>query len=181
MFLGILFDESLCFSSHFVNLRSRALRRLNILKIFSHKSWKLGYVSLKNIYGSLIGSIFDYSFFTYSCVSQTSLNSVQRIQNRAIRAIYSLPWDSPTNELYGLSGIISIGERFLQLGVRFAHRNWLINPLISELICEYIASRSSINRSNFLITPSMLFITCLSIIFCCNGLYPFGNSNMLGR
>ena len=33
VFLGITFDESLCFNKHFANLRVRALKRLNILKI----------------------------------------------------------------------------------------------------------------------------------------------------
>ncbi len=42
VFLGITFDESLCFHRHFENLRARALSRLNIIKIFSHKSWHLG-------------------------------------------------------------------------------------------------------------------------------------------
>jgi len=38
VFLGITFDERLCFNKHFENLGARALSRLNILKIFSHKS-----------------------------------------------------------------------------------------------------------------------------------------------
>ena len=41
VFLGITFDERLCFNKHFENLRARALSRLNIIKIFSHKSWHL--------------------------------------------------------------------------------------------------------------------------------------------
>ena len=63
VFLGITFDESLCFNKHFANLRTRALSRLNIIKIFSHKSWHLSNKTLTCIYRALIGSIFDYSFF----------------------------------------------------------------------------------------------------------------------
>jgi hypothetical protein len=66
LFLGVTFDERLCFATHFANLRSRALKRLNIIKIFSHGSWHLNCTTLTNLYRALIGSIFDYSFFRRS-------------------------------------------------------------------------------------------------------------------
>ena len=89
-----------------------------------------------------MGSILDYSFFSFSCVSQTNLNSVQRIQNRAIRTIYSLPWESPTYDLFNISGIINVRDRFVQLGCRFMCRNWVVNPFISMLTNEYISIKS---------------------------------------
>ena len=62
VFLGVNFDEYLCFNTHFQNLIIRALKRINIIKIFSHHSWHLDKPTLKNIYPALIGSLFDYSF-----------------------------------------------------------------------------------------------------------------------
>ena len=41
VFLGITFEENISFNSDFNNLKSRALSKLNIIKIFSHKSWHL--------------------------------------------------------------------------------------------------------------------------------------------
>jgi hypothetical protein len=79
VFLGITFDEKLCFNTHFENLGIRALKRLNILRIFSHKSCYFNRKTLTNIYSALIGSIFDYSFFSGTCISDTSLGLVQRI------------------------------------------------------------------------------------------------------
>ena len=78
VFLGITFDESLCFHKHFENIRVRALSRLNIIKIFAHKSWHLSRKTLTCIYRALIGSIFDYSFFTVVNVSANSSGLVQR-------------------------------------------------------------------------------------------------------
>ena len=118
VFLGITFDENLCFNKHFENLRLRALSRLNIIKIFSHSSWHLNRKTLTSIYRALIGSIFDFSFFSTSCVSEASLNLVQTVQNRAIRCIFRLKWDSPTTELFPISGILFLGARFIQLGAR---------------------------------------------------------------
>jgi hypothetical protein len=120
-FLGITFDESLCFNKHFENIWARALSRLNIIKIFSHKSWHL------------------------SKKSDNSLDLVQRIQNRATRCIYRLDWDSPTSELFGISGVLFIKERLIQLGARYLtkaihNKNIFLCPLISE----YIRSWSTI-------------------------------------
>ena len=39
--LGIIFDEKLCFDNHVEKIRDKCLKRLNIIKIISHKSWKL--------------------------------------------------------------------------------------------------------------------------------------------
>ena len=87
-FLGITFDERLTFKVHFENLRIRALKRLNIIKIFSHKSWHLNKATLTNIYRALMGSIFDYSLFIVACCSNLCIDRIQTTQNRAIRCIY---------------------------------------------------------------------------------------------
>ena len=93
------------FPQKFENLRGRALSRLNIIKIFSHTSWHLSSKTLTCIYRALIGSMFDYSFFTVANVFESSLGLVQRMQNKAIRCIYRLDWDSPTKDLFQISGV----------------------------------------------------------------------------
>ena len=100
VFLGITFDEKLNFSSHYTNMRVRALKRLNILKIFSHKSWRLNHSTLIVLYRALIGSIFDYSYFTVANVSKSTLDLVQKVQNRSIRLICKVDWICPTNQLF---------------------------------------------------------------------------------
>ena len=169
VFLGITFDENLCFNKHFENLRARALSRLNIIKIFSHKSWHLSKKTMTCIYRALIGSIFDYSFFAVTCVSDNSLGLVQRIQNRAIRCIYRLDWDSPTSELFGISGVLFIKERLIQLGARYLtkaihNKNIFLCPLISD----YIRSWSAITaRGHKMTTPLCFFTSLISISYAC--------------
>jgi len=70
-FLGIIFDEFLCFKDQVVMLRGRALKRLKIIKIFSNRSWQLDSNTLKCIYDALIGSIFTYSFFAIARIAKT--------------------------------------------------------------------------------------------------------------
>ncbi len=90
MIFGVTFDQYLNFNEHTNNLVMRARKRLNIIKIFCHKSWHLNHETLKGIYNAIIGSIFNYSFFIIARVSNTNIKRLQRIQNRSIRSIYRL-------------------------------------------------------------------------------------------
>ena len=81
------------------------LTRLNIIKIFSHRSWHISKKTLLNIYRTLIGSIFDYSFFNIASVANSNLNLIQTVQNRAILCVYKLLWDSPTIYLFRISRV----------------------------------------------------------------------------
>jgi len=169
IFLGITFDERLTFNVHFENLRVRALKRLNIIKIFSHKSWHLNRATLTNIYRALIGSIFDYSFFSIACVSETKLNRVQTVQNRAIRCIYRLKWDSPSGSLFQISGLLPLKVRFLQLGARYLAKVIRYkNEFVTTLIAEYIRSWSAITANDQrMSTPLCFFTSMLAVSFAC--------------
>ena len=167
VFLGITFDERLCFNTHFENLRNRALSRLNIIKKISHKSWHINRKTLTSIYRALIGSIFDYSFFTISCVSETNLGLIQRVQNRAIRCIYRLAPESRTDELYPTSGILFLRQRLLQSGARHLNKALIrANPLICLLISEYIRSWSAITANGHK-TPLCNTFRLFALTFAC--------------
>ena len=156
VFLGITFDEFLNFKNHTELLERRARKRLNIIKIFSHKSWHLSHETLKSIYNALIGSIFTYSFFAISRIAKTNIERLQRVQNRAIRCIYRLDWLSPSDLLHTLSGLLPIRERLIQLGERYLTKAVANNEQIALLFKEYIDSKSSILRKS-LNTPLCLF------------------------
>ena len=147
LFLGIVFDEYLCFNTHFTNLKSKALKRLNLIKLISHKSWHLSSQTLINVYMSLVGSIFTYSFFSVANVSQTNLNLLQLIQDRAIRCIFKTEWNFPSFLLSKLSDILPVKERFIQIGCRRLIKSLHNNLNTNTLFQEYLNSISSIQRS----------------------------------
>jgi hypothetical protein len=60
-FLGIKIDRYLKFDKHIELLSAKANSRINILKILSHKSWKINISALTNIYKTLMRSIREYS------------------------------------------------------------------------------------------------------------------------
>jgi hypothetical protein len=89
-FLGISLDKYLTFNKHFSRLIKKSQNRLNIIKILSNKSWSLNHKIRFNIYKSLVGSIFDYSFFCFPCLCHTRSEKIQVIQNTAIGNILKL-------------------------------------------------------------------------------------------
>ena len=156
VFLGVTFDEFLNFGKHTDNLLKRVRKRLNIIKIFSHKSWHLSPVTLKGIYNAIIGSIFTYSFFAVARIAKTNLDRLQRVQNRAIRSIYRLEWTSPTDVIHSISNLLPIRDRLIGLGERYLTKATENNPNVALLLSEYLDSISSIRRKEK-DTPLCLF------------------------
>jgi hypothetical protein len=170
LFLGVTFDEYLCFNKHFQNLRVRALKRLNVIKIFSHSSWHLNKATLTNIFRALIGSLFDYSFFSVACIDcWDNLKLVQTVQNRAIRIIYKLKWDSPTKDLFPISNVLFIRARFLQMGARyivkcFSHGNRFIKLLVEEYSGSWSENTA---KASVTLTPVGAFYSIIRIAYAC--------------
>ena len=107
--------------------------------------------------------------FLIACVSETKLNRVHTVQNRAIRCIYRLKYDSPSESLFKISGILPLKVRFLQIGARFLAKTiGYKNEFVSTLIAEYIRSWSAIAAHKQLMsTPLCLFTSMLAISFAC--------------
>ncbi|RNA44499.1 RNA-directed DNA polymerase from mobile element jockey-like [Brachionus plicatilis] len=147
LFLGVTFDEYLCFNKQFQNLRVRALKRLNIIKIFAHSSWHLKKTTLTSIYNALIGSMFDYFFFTVACISKTNLKLVQTVQNRAIRCIYKLRWDSPTRSLFSKDSY-----------------KWVLDLLVEEYSGSWSENTAKVSVTS---TPVGAFFSIIRIAYAC--------------
>ena len=86
-FLGIRFDNHLTFNNQIKYLKQTCNKRLDIIKILSHNSWKLSQKSLINIYYTLIRSVIDYSAIISPAICKTNLKQLQIIQNNALRTI----------------------------------------------------------------------------------------------
>ncbi len=69
VFLGVTFVSSLCFNKHINEIYEKASKHLNIIKILSHKNWKLTSDCLFNIYKALVASVFNYSSFSANLIS----------------------------------------------------------------------------------------------------------------
>ena len=140
-FLGIRFDIHLTFKNQVDYLKKTCIQRLNIMKILSHKSWLLNEKTLIQIYNVLIRSIIDYSAILSPIISATNLNTLQIIQNNALRIIFKKPLITRTtiNWLHDRANLIRIEVRMINLRKRYIFKAIdNKNPLIVELIEDYL-------------------------------------------
>ena len=161
--LGVTFDQHLTFSTHVSNIRANCMSRLNIIRIISHKSWKLSKITLVNVYRALIGSLLDYSCFMHSCLSAENTRKLQVIQNMAIRIIYHLKRDESVTELGLKHGLGQVKSRQLFLTNNFlcsATKN--NNNFITNLVDDFVDSHNSIITSPSCDTPLCSFFESFS-------------------
>ncbi|XP_043243586.1 uncharacterized protein LOC122392598 [Amphibalanus amphitrite] len=86
-YLGITLDKTLNFNKHFENIKSRCSRRINILKCITGKDWGADRRTLFQLYTSLIRPILDYNAFLFDDIASKKIESLQIIQNNALRII----------------------------------------------------------------------------------------------
>ena len=138
VFLGIKFDKSLSFKPHCVDIRNKCMKRLNILKIISHSSWKLKKKTLIATFYALIRSIIDYFSFSIHIISPSNLDFLQVIQNRAIKIIFKTPILTNLGNFAAAKNIICIKYRLANLFKKYFMKNVLSkNPLLMHLCDEF--------------------------------------------
>jgi hypothetical protein len=137
-FLGLDIDDKLNFKEQFNTIKKKCIDRLNIIKITSHKLWKLSTHTLITLYKSLVSSIFEYSAILEPHLSQKIMSSLQIIQNNALRIIFKKPKDTPIKTLHSLGNIQMVSNRLEQLAKNYLS-NAIINnnPLIVDSLKEY--------------------------------------------
>jgi hypothetical protein len=69
-FLGIRFDKYKSFKNQLDYLKEACMKRINVLKVLSNKSWGLIKHTLTQVYNSLIRSLLEYSSIIYPCFLQ---------------------------------------------------------------------------------------------------------------
>ena len=84
--LGVTLDFQLNFNTHVSNICKKASKQLNVLKRIGKHLCKLGKL---NIYHSFILSNFSYCPLTWHVCGEANTKKIEKIQERALRFIYS--------------------------------------------------------------------------------------------
>ncbi len=139
-FLGIRFDFLLSFKHQINYLKDTIRKRMNILKIISHKSWHLNQKTLVNIYKTMIRSVLDYSLFLFPVFSYSNRETLQRLQNNCLRIIVKKnKMEMNVQELHDLCEINFLKERAKNLRLIYIYRAlYSNNQLIKELYDGYV-------------------------------------------
>ena len=133
-FLGVEIDSSLRFKNHIQELAARAEKRLNILKILAWGGTEPK--TLIRLYKVYVRSIFEYGSICFLHCPDSSLDIMQKIQNRAIRICHRLPRYVSIKLLHESSCLPTIKERLIQLGTGLLSKMRKSNPLIQTFVEE---------------------------------------------
>ena len=144
-FLGVEIDDSLSFKEHIQALTQRAEKRLNILRILAWGGTDPK--TLIRLYKVYIRSIFEYGSVSFLHCPDATLETMQKIQNRAIRICLHLPKYVSIKILHENSCLPMMKERLYQLGVTLVTKMKASNPLIRQLVEEKEAENIKTVRS----------------------------------
>ena len=137
-FLGIRFDNHLTFKNQLEYLQTTCIQRMRILRVVSNRSWRLSLKTRELIYQSLIRSFVEYSSILFPCLSKSSRDRLNSIQNNCIKIIHNRSKYSSTSETLLLSSIVPIEARFDVLNLNYLKRSFIFkNELIIDLYNEY--------------------------------------------
>ncbi len=137
-FLGIRFDKHLSLKNQLSYLKEACMKRVNVLKVLSNKSWGLTIKTLTQVYNSLIRSLLEYSSIIYPCFSVTNLSLLERIQFKCLKIINKKSKYSSNSEIKNMPDYQLIEHRFDDLNSKYIKKSLLNNnELITDLFDEY--------------------------------------------
>ena len=84
-YLGITLNSRLTYRAHSNNVLGKCHKRMNLLRLLCGTSWGGSKISLLTIYRTMIRPVIEYGFEAYLFSSQYVLDTMQKIQNTALR------------------------------------------------------------------------------------------------
>ena len=130
-FLGVEIDSSLRFKDHVQTLIQKAETRLNILRILAWGGTEPK--TLIRLYKVFVRSIFEYGSICFLHCPDSTINMMQKIQNKAIRISLKLHSYVSIKLLHEAACLPTIKERLNLLGKQILTKMRLNNPLIRAI------------------------------------------------
>ena len=95
-YLGVKLDTRLTLSEHMKEVKKKADKRLNIVKKLASTSWGADKNTLRQLFIGYVRSSMDYSLILQSICSESSQQTIDKIQNQALRFISGAMKSTPT-------------------------------------------------------------------------------------
>ena len=131
-FLGVEIDNSLRFKEHIQDVAQKAEKRLNILRILAWGGTDPK--TLIRLYKVYVRSIFEYGSVSFLHCPDSTMDILQRLQNRAIRTCLRLPKYVSVRLLHEASCLPTVKKRLRQLGGKMVAKMRQSNPMIRAIV-----------------------------------------------
>ena len=122
-YLGITIDNKLLLKQHIIFLENRVARLLGII---AKVSYYLPFDTLITLYHALVHLQLLYASPIWAFTNKTYLNTLEKLQNKALRIIFKTPLRDPITPLYRRSGILKLNDLF----------NFKVAKLMHQIINE---------------------------------------------
>ncbi|XP_061717906.1 uncharacterized protein LOC133525605 [Cydia pomonella] len=151
-FLGLTLDSRLTGQAHCEYIVTKCERNINILRCLAGVWWGAHPFSLKLLYNAIIRSLLDYGSFLLEPANVSALQSLNRIQSKALRIVTGTMRSSPINALQVECVDPPLDLRRQFLSDRYLFRTFQfslhpISPKITLLNDSYNRSRFWANQS----------------------------------
>ena len=122
-YLGITLDApTLTWSKHFEELAREGMQRINIMRAISGTSWGANRELLISFYQSYIRSKLTYGAAATSSACQTRKNTLEKIQNAALRVALGARKTSPIAALQSEANLPPLKDHLNTLCMHYYHR-----------------------------------------------------------
>ena len=96
-YLGVTLDRQLNLKTHVENVQKKASKRLNLIKRLASTNWGADKMTLRSLYLGYVRSVLDYNIVLQNSCSKATKQSLDKIQNHALRLICGGMKSSPTS------------------------------------------------------------------------------------
>ncbi|KAG8284048.1 hypothetical protein J6590_108227 [Homalodisca vitripennis] len=120
-FLGLTFDRRLTWISHLKNLKSKCLKRLNLIRALSGTTWGADRTCMLRFYKAFIRSCLDYGCQVYGSARPNALKMLDSIHNSSLRLATGALRSSPVISIYAETGEPPLSHRRVQLSLNYVH------------------------------------------------------------
>lgn len=138
-YLGIMIDSNLNFKEHIDYIISKISKLTGLFKRFSYF---LNLHTKKLLYNSYIESNLLYLASVWGRANKNDLNRLQKCQNKAVKSLYNLPYDTHFDEVYSITEIFNVNEIIYQQEIKLIHKI-CINGIDTNL---KLTERSSVHN-----------------------------------
>ena len=111
--LGVVLDSHLTMKNHYEKMMAEGRRRMRQLSCVANCCFGPSQHSLRNMYVAYVRSVFDYAAPAwYPLMSKTNLDSLQRLQNKALRIVLGVPRSTRIEDLHLEANITPLEARY---------------------------------------------------------------------
>ena len=84
-YLGVTFDKRLTWKTHILRTEGKARKKLAIMRKLAGTTWGANDQILKTVYEGSVRPVLEYSSTAWSTTTKTNQQSLDKIQNQALR------------------------------------------------------------------------------------------------